>query len=90
MEVFAMSLHISKNTELTTSPERSLTLAKWTTAETAVFLNLSERTLCNWRWRGVGPNFLKLCGAVRYDPEHVREWQARQERTSTSDRPDAR
>lgn len=58
---------------------------KLNTRETAEFLNLSEQTLANWRWRGCGPPYLKLNGAVRYDPETVRDWQAGRVRTSTSD-----
>ncbi len=59
---------------------------KWTSAETAGFLRLSEQTLANWRWRGCGPPYLKINGAVRYDPEAVRAWVASQTQTSTSDR----
>ena len=59
--------------------------AKWTTQETAEFLSLSEQTLCNWRWRGSGPPFVKMNGAVRYDPEAVGAWVAARMRTSTSD-----
>jgi hypothetical protein len=58
---------------------------KWTSRETADFLRLSEQTLANWRWRGCGPPFLKINGAVRYDPEAVRAWTASQTQTSTSD-----
>lgn len=59
----------------------------WTTQQTAKVLNASEQTLANWRWRGVGPAFLKLAGgAIRYKPETVRAWLADQQRTSTSDR----
>ncbi len=59
----------------------------WTTRQTAKFLNLSEQTLCNWRWRGgIGPSHLRMNGAIRYAPETVREWLAGQVRVSTSDR----
>lgn len=59
---------------------------KWTSRETADFLRLSEQTLANWRWRGCGPPYLKINGAVRYDPEAVRAWATDQTQTSTSDR----
>jgi hypothetical protein len=62
--------------------------SRWTTRETADFLNVSEQTLNNWRWRGCPPPFLKINGAVRYDPDAVREWAASQTRTSTSERQD--
>jgi Helix-turn-helix domain len=57
---------------------------KWTPQETAVFLRLSEQTLANWRWRGCGPPYEKLNGAVRYDPQAVRGWAANQTQTSTA------
>jgi len=59
---------------------------KWTSRDTADFLRLSEQTLANWRWRGCGPPYLKINGAVRYDPEAVRTWAASQTLTSTSGR----
>ena len=34
--------------------------------EAARFLNLTERTLQNWRYQGHGPQFVKLRRAVRY------------------------
>ena len=37
-----------------------------TTVEAASFLNLSNRTLEDWRLRGGGPAFRKLGRAVRY------------------------
>ncbi len=57
----------------------------WTSPETATALNLAEQTLANWRWRGIGPPYLKMNGAVRYQPAAVREWQSGQLRRSTSD-----
>jgi hypothetical protein len=56
----------------------------------AALLGLEEKTLANWRWRGVGPAFIKLPGrggkgAVRYDRAAIFEWLAAQTRTSTSD-----
>lgn len=57
----------------------------WTGKQTAKFLQVSERTLSNWRWRGYGPPFLKIGSAIRYDPQVVRLWAASQERTSTAD-----
>jgi hypothetical protein len=58
---------------------------KWTPQETASFLHLSDQTLANWRWKGCGPPFIKMNGAVRYDPEAVRTWAASQTQTSTSE-----
>lgn len=58
----------------------------WTPRECASFLRLAEATLAQLRWRGGGPPYCKLNGgAVRYQPEAVREWVAAQMRVSTSD-----
>lgn len=56
-----------------------------TERELAVALGISRRTLQGWRWRGGGPPFRRLGGAVRYDPAEVRAWLDAQRRTSTSD-----
>lgn len=34
--------------------------------EVADLLRVDERTLANWRYRGIGPVFTKLGGLVRY------------------------
>ena len=34
--------------------------------EAAIFLGVKRQTLRNWRYRGVGPPYLKLEGAIRY------------------------
>lgn len=39
----------------------------FTTREAAEYLGLAWRTLERWRADGVGPAYLKLGGAVRYD-----------------------
>ena len=54
--------------------------------ETAQFLgNLKVPTLRKWRWSGKGPRFLKIGGAVRYDPADVRAFIEAGRRNSTSD-----
>jgi predicted DNA-binding transcriptional regulator AlpA len=53
--------------------------------EVAEQLGVSERTLQGWRWRGGGPPFVRIGGAVRYEPAEVRVWLEAQRRTSTSD-----
>jgi|GEM_PF-5775121 predicted DNA-binding transcriptional regulator AlpA len=35
------------------------------------------------RWKGTGPNFVRIGGAVRYRREDVLEWIEKQTRTST-------
>jgi excisionase family DNA binding protein len=42
-----------------------------TDLEAAARLGVSPFTLRAWRYRGVGPRFLKLGRAVRYRPEDV-------------------
>lgn len=37
-----------------------------TATEAASFLNVDDKTLANWRSSQKGPNYLKLCGCVRY------------------------
>jgi predicted DNA-binding transcriptional regulator AlpA len=63
---------------------------KLRTPEAAAFLGLSGSTLSKWRVFGGGPEFEKL-GAriVVYDIEVLREFAARNRRSSTSDRGDA-
>lgn len=48
-------------------------------------MGFSVRTLQAWRHRGGGPPFLKINGAVRYDPARSDAWLEEQTRTSTSD-----
>ncbi len=48
-------------------------------------LGLSVRTLQKWRLQGNGPPFLKLGGAVRYDPEDLEQYVEAARRRSTSD-----
>ncbi len=50
----------------------------------ARWLNVSNRTLQNWRWRGGGPEFIKLGNCVRYDSAAVAIWIAAGSRSSTS------
>jgi predicted site-specific integrase-resolvase len=47
-------------------------------------LNISVRTLQQWRVRGDGPPFTKLSRSVRYKKQSVQDWLDQQERTSTS------
>ena len=54
-------------------------------AEAADYLGLSVKTLRRWRWAGKGPRFLKLGGAVRYDPADLKAFIDAGRRTSTSD-----
>ena len=54
-------------------------------AEAADILSVKVSTLRRWRWSGDGPLFIKLGGAVRYDPQQLKDYLAKQVRSSTSD-----
>ena len=56
-----------------------------TETQVADILNLRVATLRRWRWIGQGPRFIKIGAAVRYDPEQLKDYLAKQVRSSTSD-----
>lgn len=53
--------------------------------EAAERLGLSVKTLRRWRWAGRPPAFLKIGGAVRYDPQVLAAFVEASRRFSTSD-----
>ena len=53
--------------------------------EAAQELNLEVSTLRRWRWSGRGPRYLKLGGAVRYEPAEIEAFKEASRRASTSD-----
>ncbi len=53
--------------------------------EAASILSVEIATLRRWRWAGKGPRFLKIGGAVRYDPADLVAFIDKARRTSTSD-----
>ena len=48
-----------------------------TEKEAAKQLCLTQSTLRKWRWLGKGPSFIKVGAAVRYDPEAIKRFIAR-------------
>ncbi len=56
-----------------------------TETEAAALLGLKVATLRRWRWAGKGPRFLKIGGAVRYDPADLEAFISAARRISTSD-----
>jgi len=56
-----------------------------TELEAAAFLSVEPTTLRRWRWAGHPPGFLKIGGAVRYDPAELQEFIEAGRRSSTSD-----
>ena len=53
--------------------------------QAAQVLGLSVKTLRRWRWSGRPPRFVKLGGAVRYDPADLAAFIKAARRTSTTD-----
>jgi len=51
-----------------------------TTKEAARFMNMSHRTLEQWRWLGEGPPFLKIKRQVRYRLADLIRYQERDQR----------
>lgn len=55
-------------------------------AEAARLLNVSERTLEAWRYKGMGPKFLRISArCIRYRPQDILDWQENRLRRSTSE-----
>ena len=53
--------------------------------DAAQIMGLSVKTLRRWRWAGKPPPFVKLGGAVRYDPADLAAFIEAARRTSTTD-----
>ena len=45
-----------------------------TTAEAASFLNISPKTLVNWRLLGIGPRYVKIGRRIRYRKEDLESY----------------
>ena len=56
-----------------------------TEQDTAALLKVSKKALQGWRYRGVGPRFLKVGRCVRYRPEDLQTFLLMSLRSSTSD-----
>lgn len=48
---------------------------------------VSQRTLERWRWLGFGPRYIKVGGRVVYRVDEIEDFEERQTRQSTSDKP---
>ena len=53
--------------------------------QAAEILNVEVATLRRWRWAGLGPRFVKIGSAVRYDPADLGAFVEAGRRSSTSD-----
>ena len=54
-------------------------------ADAAGILTVEIATLRRWRWAGRGPRYIKIGGAVRYDPADLQAFIEAGRRTSTAD-----
>ena len=52
--------------------------------EAACFLTIKPPTLAAWRYRGVGPDFLKIGRLIRYRRSALEDFLSKQKRQSTS------
>ena len=68
---------------IATLDERIVTISPH---EAATRLGVKRSTLNNWRWRGVGPSFVKIGNRVRYRTCDLATYLDAQTRQSTSDR----
>lgn len=55
-----------------------------TQEQTAEFLEVSTKTLGQWRWRGKGPRFKKIGRKISYLIEDIEEFEKSQLRYHTS------
>jgi predicted DNA-binding transcriptional regulator AlpA len=55
-------------------------------AEVSAWLGVSERTLSDWRYRGIGPPFVSVGRHVRYRVEDVETWIDQQREPQASAR----
>lgn len=54
-------------------------------SEAAEFLRLKPKTLARWRWKGQGPVYRKIGGAIRYTVTDMERYLEEATRQSTSD-----
>lgn len=54
-----------------------------TAAELAAKLHKTTASLAQWRYKGVGPKFIKIGGGVRYRVADVEAWLEDQTRSQT-------
>lgn len=62
----------------TANPEGAVAPVLLRSGEAARMLGIAEQTLRNWRSRGEGPQAVSRGALIRYRPEDVREWAARE------------
>jgi hypothetical protein len=50
----------------------------WSAEDTSAYLGVPVGTLCQWRYRRIGPPAYKVGRHLRYDPAAVRAWLDRE------------
>ena len=55
-----------------------------TPAQAAEYLQVKESTLADWRYRRIGPAFVRA-GGVRYEASELQRWIAQQKHSTEAD-----
>ncbi len=55
------------------------------TKQTAAYLSLSKKCLELWRYKGGGPKYSKLAGAVRYKKSDIEKFMADRSKSNTTE-----
>ena len=59
-------------------------MTKLTQDQLAARWHISPRTLEQWRWRGVGPRYLKIGGRVIYPETEIERFEAKRLHQNTT------
>lgn len=63
-----------------TRDDQALTRAPlMTTEQLASYLQVSPRTIEDWRLHGVGPSYVRVGKRIRYRPAAIEEWLVQEE-----------
>lgn len=66
--------------------DNTLTIPMLKPEEVAEILNVSVRTLETWRYKGIGPKYLKISQrCIRYRHCDIRSWQEKRIQRSTAE-----
>lgn len=54
-------------------------------ADVEEWIGINRGTLAQWRYKGLGPRFIKTGRRVKYSPEAIEAWLDENTRTQTGD-----